>query len=187
MQKNKTGLYSFAIGQHTLTTTPLQVAVMLSALANKGLILKPQILKTSKKEIRKKIFLPDAIRNTILEGLDQVIWGERGTARPFSIRKLKQNLKILEKYKELKHQFIGKTSTAEIMHKCDITPSTKAQKYKHIWFGGISFEPSQKRWEKPELVVVVFLRFGDVGREAAPLAAAVVHKYRELKKKYKDF
>jgi cell division protein FtsI/penicillin-binding protein 2 len=185
--KNKTSLYSFAIGQHTLTTTPLQVAVMLSALANKGFILKPQILKTHKKKIRRKIFLPASIRNTILEGLDQVIWGERGTARPTVIRHLKQNPKILEEYKNLKHQFIGKTSTAEIMHKCDIIPSKKAQKYKHIWFGGISFEPSKKRWEKPELVVVVFLRFGDVGREAAPLAAAVVNKYRELKKKYENF
>lgn len=41
---NKTGLYSFAMGQHSLIVTPLQTAVMYSAFANYGKVLKPQIL-----------------------------------------------------------------------------------------------------------------------------------------------
>ena len=41
---NKTGLYSFAMGQHSLIVTPLQTAVMYSAFANHGKVLKPQIL-----------------------------------------------------------------------------------------------------------------------------------------------
>jgi cell division protein FtsI/penicillin-binding protein 2 len=41
---NKTGLYSFAIGQHSLIVTPLQTAVMYGALARQGQILKPQIV-----------------------------------------------------------------------------------------------------------------------------------------------
>lgn len=41
---NKTGLYSFAIGQHSLIVTPLQTSVMYGALARQGQILKPQIV-----------------------------------------------------------------------------------------------------------------------------------------------
>lgn len=43
---NKTALYSFAIGQHALTVTPIETGVMLSAFANGGEVLKPQIVKT---------------------------------------------------------------------------------------------------------------------------------------------
>lgn len=41
---NRTGLYSFAIGQHSLVVTPLQSAVMLSAIANQGPIIKPKVI-----------------------------------------------------------------------------------------------------------------------------------------------
>lgn len=182
LETNRTGLYSFAIGQHSLITTPLQAAVMLSSIANKGEVLKPQIL-SSKKEVIRTIFLPDPVRNTILTGLDQTIWSEKGSARPDIVKKLKNNTQLMEKYTDLKHQLVGKTSTAEIMYKSDLF--SKAEKYNHIWFGGISFEKEEiGKWENPELVVVVYLRFGDTGREAAPLAAEIVHKYRELKDKY---
>lgn len=40
---NRTGLYSMAIGQHSLVVTPLQTAVMLSAIANNGHVLTPKI------------------------------------------------------------------------------------------------------------------------------------------------
>lgn len=42
---NRTGLYSFAIGQHSLVVTPLQTAVMLATIANKGNVLKPKIVQ----------------------------------------------------------------------------------------------------------------------------------------------
>lgn len=42
---NRTGLYSFAIGQHSLVVTPLQTAVMFSTIANKGKVLKPKIVQ----------------------------------------------------------------------------------------------------------------------------------------------
>jgi len=41
---NKSGLYAFAIGQHSLIVTPLQTAVMLGGLGNHGEIVKPQII-----------------------------------------------------------------------------------------------------------------------------------------------
>lgn len=42
---NKTSLYSFAIGQHTLVVTPLQTALMASTIANQGTALRPKIVK----------------------------------------------------------------------------------------------------------------------------------------------
>jgi len=35
----------------------------------------------------------------------------------------------------------------------------------------------------PELVVVVYLKYGDYGKEAAPLAAQVIKKWREINEK----
>ena len=86
----------------------------------------------------------------------------------------------MNNYQKLRHQLVGKSSTAEIMHKSDIT-SSKAEKYKHIWFAGFSLE---KNSNKPEIVIIIYLQFADFGKESAPLAAEIVHKYRELKEKY---
>ncbi len=181
--ENKTGLYSFAIGQHTFLATPLQTAVMLSALANGGKILKPQILKNAPLEIQNEVFLPSSVRKILFEAMDRVVWGEKGTARASLIKRLSQNPSLLKDYKDLEHAFIGKTSTAEFTFKSDRLPTSKAQKYNDIWFGAISFDPESSQWEKPELVVVVYLRFGEHGRDAAPLAAQMIKKYRELNQK----
>jgi cell division protein FtsI/penicillin-binding protein 2 len=42
---NRTGLYAFAMGQHSLVVTPLQSALMLAAIANHGKVLKPKIVQ----------------------------------------------------------------------------------------------------------------------------------------------
>ena len=135
--------------------------------------------------------MPHEIRNMILEGLDRVVSSSEGSARPNVISKLRRDAKLSEEYINSFHQFVGKTSTAEFMYNPNIYPSSKAQKYKNIWFGAISFEKpkdneSKKQiWEKPELVIVVELNFGSGGKEAAPLAFQIVQKYRELKEKNK--
>jgi cell division protein FtsI/penicillin-binding protein 2 len=229
LQSNRTGLYSTAIGQHTLLVTPLQTAVMLSAIANGGKVFKPILIKETsgafptrsawnafarpplfedelnalgiffplftaafkrseeattealQTEIRRTIELPPSVRSPILEGMNRVIWSNKGTARPARIR----NPMLLPQYLSLRHQIVGKTGTAEILFNPDINPSSKASMYKHIWFSAIAFEENAKvLWESPELVVVVYLRYGDIGREAAPLAAQMIHKWREIKQKY---
>jgi cell division protein FtsI/penicillin-binding protein 2 len=45
VDQNRTGLYSFAIGQHTLETTPLQVALMTATIANRGKMVRPHIVQ----------------------------------------------------------------------------------------------------------------------------------------------
>ncbi|MBN2479957.1 MAG: hypothetical protein JXA94_06995, partial [Parachlamydiales bacterium] len=189
---NKTSLYSFAIGQHSLIVTPLQAAVAFSAIANSGKVLKPKLLKDEKTTILKQLFMPDEIRNMILDGLDKVVSSEKGSARPIIIKKLLKDRKLMDEYKSLKHQFVGKTSTAEFMYNPSTNPSSKAEKYKNIWFAAISFEkPSfeiteynkKNLWDKPEIVVIVELNFADGGKEAAPLAFQIIKKYREIKEK----
>jgi len=188
---DKTSLYSFAIGQHSLVVTPIQTAIMLSAIANKGTILKPKLIKSDEIQIKNKIFMPPEIRHLLLEGLDRVVSSTEGNARPNIISKLRKNSKLSEEYKNSFHQFVGKTSTAEFMYNPNFNPTSQAQKYKNIWFGAISFEKPKENeskkqiWEKPELVVVVELNFGSGGKEAAPLAFQIVQKYRELKEKNK--
>lgn len=168
---NRTGLYSMAIGQHSLVGTPLQVAVMLSSLANGGRLLEPQILK-EEKEIteRWRVFLPAPVQHLLLSGLKQAVMGEKGTARG-----------IRTKYPpELVQRIIGKTSTAEAMARLSLDGMHGAMKIKHTWFGAISYESDD--FSKPELVVIVYLRYGDYGNDAAPRAVEMIKKWREIKK-----
>ena len=229
LSTNRTGLYSTAIGQHTLLVTPLQTANLLAAIANGGKMLKPALVKettgalpnlsawnafelsslcedelnalgiffplftaahnrsekdleqTSKTEVVRQVELPPKVRSQILEGMDRVVWGNKGTARPGVVR----NMAMLPQYVALRHQMVGKTGTAEVLFNPNIHPSGATAMYKHIWFASIAFEENAKvLWESPELIVIVYLRYGDGGREAAPIAAQMIHKWREIKKKY---
>jgi cell division protein FtsI/penicillin-binding protein 2 len=174
---SKTALYSLAIGQHSFTATPIQTAVMLSALVNGGKILRPSIVQNNNATIKREIDIPLPIKAKIMRGLKGVVWGEKGSARADIIRKLKNNPSLKEKYLSLQGQFVGKTSTAEFKYNPFILPSSSATTYKNIWFGAISFDLKMK---KPELVVVVYLQFGISGKEAAPLAAQIIEKYRQI-------
>jgi len=226
LQENRTGLYSYAIGQHSLTVTPLQTARMLATIANGGEVLKPEIVRmiagkeplkgrpflpslafpfkrelssigiffplftetdknreqqTSlfepKKEVLEHIFLPDAIRNILIEGMRKTVTGEKGTARASLIRSLPINPRFITDYIQLTPRLIGKTGTAQILYKSTIDAETKAVIRDHVWFGGIAFSETTR---EPELVVVVYLPFGFAGKEAAPLAAQIVKKWEEI-------
>ncbi len=183
LAQNRTGLYSMAIGQHTLLTTPLQTAIMVATIANGGHVLKPHILKQANPQILRTIELPNGIRNQLLEGMDRVIWSEKGNCRPETIRHLQQNPEWKKRFLALEHQVVGKSGTAEVLYNLSMNPSSTAAMYKHIWFGAVDFGEDGGR-NDPDLVVVVFLRFGDAGREAAPLAAEVINKWRELKRRH---
>ncbi len=231
---NRTGLYAFAIGQHSLTVTPLQTSVMLSAIANKGRVLKPKIVQliagqerlreygdpfsiqqfpfqehlkligihfplfTSclKEEqeshiwvnstcVKQQLFLPDPIRNVLLEGMYKVVNGEKGNARPSVIRSLNRHPEWKKNYLDLQGgQLIGKTGTAEILYKPTLDVETSAFKVDHSWFAGISFLPQQqKSRDKAELVIIVYLPFSKSGgKEGAPIAAEMIKKWREIQK-----
>ncbi len=237
LRENKTGLYSFAIGQHSLVVTPLQTATMLATVANYGKMFQPKIVHlTAGKQasealslstenfpfqealsligasfplftetlgihtnptiqqviptLKQTVFMPLEIRNLLLQGMSQVINGPKGTARPNIIRYLHQNPEAVKPYLNLKQHLVGKTGTAEIFYKPWIDAQSKAEIQNHIWFGGIAFtegtQTPEDHWGEPDLVVVVYLRFSQAGgKEAAPLAAQIVEKWREIQKKHK--
>lgn len=179
---NRTGLYAFAIGQHSLSVTPLQTAVMLAAIANGGEVLRPTLTRTEK-SVKRSLHTPQALRSLLLEGMHRVVSGNRGTARPQIIRSLALDSQTTRDYLALQHQLAGKTSTAEFRYKSTLDRETKPHMRNHIWFGGISFDPL--RGSEPELVVVVYLRFSESGgKRAAPLAAKIIKRWREIRAKH---
>jgi cell division protein FtsI/penicillin-binding protein 2 len=235
LAQNRNGLYSMAIGQHSLVVTPLQTAAMIAAIANKGDLVRPKVVKEIKgKEgylddellspsagfpyeeelssigiyfplfttahnfakqetaretpvkVQRSIFFPKDVYNMITTGMERVIKGERGSARPSGIRALYDHPKAIHDYHDLKNDLWGKTGTAQILYKTTLDVSTEAQMRSHIWFTAVSFPPetrlSPTRFENPELVVVVFQKFGYSGRDAAPIAGQVIQKWRMLKK-----
>ena len=128
--------------------------------------------------------MDEKIRGMLLEGMDRVVSGGKGSARATAIKELLRDPLLMRDYLALQHQMIAKTGTAEIIANLSMNPGSTAQMYKYIWFGAISFTDARRT--DPELVVVVFLRFGDAGKEAAPLAAQIIHKWREIKKKQQN-
>ncbi|MDJ0651713.1 MAG: penicillin-binding transpeptidase domain-containing protein [Simkaniaceae bacterium] len=190
---NQTGLYAFAIGQHSLTVTPLQAASMLATIGNGGAVLKPQIVKmqanssgvTEKtREVKRYLELPSRVRTELIEGMKRVMTGKKGPAQPHRIRALYEHPKWVPDYKAMQSQFIGKTSTAEFVYRPFLDRETPPLMCKDIWFGGLSFkEGDDYRIDMPELSVIVYLKFGDYGKEAAPLAALIIKKWKEIQSK----
>jgi len=178
---NRTGLYAMSIGQHSMVGTPLQTAMMLATVANGGSMLKPQIVKEHviqgenilmQPEVRWQVFLPSQIQNLLLSGMRQVVMGDKGTAR------------MIRKHFDpaLVKQIIGKTSTSEVIERMSLDGENGQMKLKHVWFGGISYASND--FTKPELIVIVYLRYGGWGKDAAPLAVEIVKKWREIKAKH---
>ncbi|MCH9811784.1 hypothetical protein K0U07_03360 [bacterium] len=228
---NKTSLFSFAIGQHSLIVTPLQTAVALSAFANNGEVLKPQIvkaianieptrdplnllykgssnyehayknigvffplfpegdehdpsfyLKKMEKETITSINIPQPVHQTLMQSLYNVVNKSKGTARISAIGSLITSPYKRSIYRKVMKSMAGKTSTAEIAYNPTLDREQPPIITKNIWFTAISY-PEERVDSEPDLVVVVGLRFGPHGKEAAPLAASVIHKWREITKK----
>ncbi|MBN4066531.1 hypothetical protein JYU14_00400 [Simkania negevensis] len=192
---NITGLYAFAIGQHSFVVTPLQTAVMIAAIANQGKILQPVLLKNDLKEqqlpiVRQELFLPKEIREALLEGMYQSIHSDRGTGRKEHIRSYPSRSAVMQAFDAVSNDTVGKTSTAEIVKRVNLDRVIGTTIYKDVGFSAISFERKEgvetsyrPQYDKPELVVVVFLPFADYGKEAAPIALATINKWREIKAK----
>ena len=151
---------------------------MLSAIANGGDLVVPQVLLDAKPETPSRMPMPAPVRDWLVRGMHQVTNGERGTARPSIMRTPYHNPEALQLYKQWRPRIIGKTGTAEILYKGTIDAQSPAQLEKHVWFGGVGF--SDHHLQDPELVVVVYSRFGSAGRQGAPIAAKLMEKWREI-------
>jgi len=94
-----------------MTSSPLQLAVATAALANKGQLFQPTLLKNTKltdqsmTEFKKPIGKQIPINNiqnweTVIDGMRQVIYSPKGTARRLN--------------KKLTYTLAGKTGTAQV-------------------------------------------------------------------------
>ena len=140
---------NMSIGQGFTLATPLQVAVMFSAIANNGYKVKPHLLQTDsqqKQQERVKLNLKPETIAIIRQGLRAVVNGGTG---------YKLNSPDLP-------PAAGKSGTAE-------APPGKP----HTWFGG--YAP----FDRPEIVVVAFAEHsgGGGGSVAAPLVKQVMKAY----------
>jgi cell division protein FtsI/penicillin-binding protein 2 len=241
VEKNRTGLYALAIGQHSLVVTPLQTAVMLSAIANRGKILKPKIVnllagmqpmhgdnsipslpsfpyqeslsligvdfplftgafsqnqnslvKQQPTEVRHQLLMPEMVRKIILKGLHASVQRSYQGGLDSLAKLYKEHPDAIKQFKAMKDQLLGKTSTSESVENLDLDLEEGTNIYTHVWFGGIVYDAEksdqnkstfifQDEFGKPELVVVVYLRYGGYGKEAAPLAAQIAKRWRDIK------
>ena len=138
------------------------------------------VTSTIPKKVRRKIEYPKEVKNYLLNSLYRVVNAEHGSARTTAIRALAESYQEKQVYRKVKPTMIGKTATAEIFYRPCLDRAFKPIICNHIWFSAASFKPKpltqNPDFEKPELVVIVYLRFGDFGKEAAPIAAHMIEK-----------
>lgn len=200
---NRNGLYAMAIGQHSMVVTPLQTAVMMAAIANGGKKLKPKILnmiigkdgvKLAPREIVGEVEMPEEVQKYLVEAMRRVskrtllsAWG--------SLSELYHSFpEAISDLIDIKDELIGKSSTSESVENIDLDLEKGTSVYNHTWFGGIVYDKELTKSKqflfrdskgKPELVVVVYLRYGAWGKDTVPLAAQIAKKWREIKEKHK--
>lgn len=151
---------SNAIGQGQILTTPIQLANMTAAIANRGYYFTPHILKNSndgqpitakyttkrKTTIDKKHFAP------VIEGMHDVF--RSGTAKHVQLKDI---------------EICGKTGTAENFKRID---GKKVQFEDHSIF--VAFAPK----DNPKIALVVYIENGGFGSMiAAPITSLMIEKY----------
>lgn len=226
VDQNRTGLYTFAIGQHTLETTPLQTALMTAIIANQGKVVRPHVVQkiegidrvlhhelleepnwafdklpihttihreenmvqVMSPQVDRILPFPSPVFNYLFEGMQQVVTGPRGTARPAVMRALYDHPTSLRDYLEIHRDLICKTGTAQALYKHSVSSSATPIMEHYICYAAIAYDkksailaPTEK---EPELVIVVSLRYRKAGLEGGPIAAQVVKKWREIKARY---
>ncbi len=151
---------NMAIGQGFVLVTPIQVARAVSAVANGGVLLRPQVaravlapdgrvLRTFPPAVQGRLGLSPSALAALRRGLEAVV--ERGTGQAARVDGLR---------------VAGKTGSAEV-------PRGRP----HAWFAG--YAPA----DDPRVVVVVLVEHGyRGGLTAAPIARAVLSRWWEGQK-----
>ncbi|MBI2342794.1 MAG: penicillin-binding protein 2 [Deltaproteobacteria bacterium] len=160
---------SIAIGQGYDTITPIQAAVMVSAIANGGHRVVPYIVERAVtaravspingwRVVRQHLpLLRPAYVQQIHEGLIDVVNAPYGTAR---------------RLVALKRKIAGKTGTAQVVSL--LRAQGIRSHHDHAWF--VAYAP----YDDPKIAVAVLVEHGGSGsRTASPIAGAVIAAYLE--------
>lgn len=131
-------------------------------------------------EIKRIVPLPSDVFEMITEGMHKVVAGPRGSARPAIMRNFTDHPSARQDYLDIHQDLLAKTGTAQIRYKQTVSKAATAVMRDNVWFASISYRDSPQKYEDPELVVVVFLRFRQSGREGGTIAGQVVKKWREI-------
>jgi penicillin-binding protein 2 len=158
---------SVAIGQGPLIVTPLQVAVMMGAIANGGTVYRPHVvrtiehtnpdgslrrLKVAAQALRQSKFSPNVLEH-VRNGLWKVVNEDGGTGGNARLSGL---------------DICGKTGTVQVIAQSGwfSTAGLPFMQRDHAWFA------SWAKKEAPQMVVVVFVEHAGAhgGTDSAPLA-----------------
>ena len=152
--------YNFSIGQGYVATTPLQMLLVTSAVANGGNVMAPRVVRDIidangravvpfEAKVARQLGVSDDNLALLREGMSQAVsWGTAKTAAVDGV------------------SVAGKTGTAEF------GPDLGGGTYQsHAWFTG--FAPA----EDPEVAVVVFLQQGNGAKNAAPVGGRILDYY----------
>jgi len=157
------------IGQGYVHATPLQVALMTSAIANGGKLLKPQIVKKVVSpqgetlieyhpQENRRLSVGQTIIDLVRRGLEGVVNDPQGTGRASRLDEM---------------TVAGKTGTAQVI----ALGKGKHDNHKdHAWF--TSYAPA----ENPEIAVTALIEHGGKGGAvAAPIVKQILEAYLRLK------
>lgn len=145
---------SLAIGQDALVVSPIQMANMCAAIANRGYYFTPHIVRKidgkaisdSTYTVAKHTSIDEKHFSTIIQGMEKVYTGHHGTAKTARVKNI---------------EICGKTGTAENPHGED-----------HSIF--IAFAPK----DKPQIAIAVYIENGGWGSTwAAPIASLMIEQY----------
>jgi penicillin-binding protein 2 len=167
---------SASIGQGFNLVTPIQQAIMMTAVANGGVLLKPYLVKRIEELGGKahKEFYPEVIGQVGVapEHMEQV---------RLALRDVVNGAKGTGKKSRMKNVIVsGKTGTAQVVRMKSNEEIAKGEiipfKYRdHAWF--VAFAP----YEKPEIAVAIIVEHGGHGgATAGPIAGKIFKKYFEL-------
>ena len=148
---------NMSIGQGQLLVTPLQIARMMAAVANGGILWKPRLVQRVEQADGTLAYTASSKMTERVE-LSPVVWAFLRSALSAVV---KEGTGVAARLPGV--EIAGKTGTAQTISKSD---SAKGQD--HAWFA--SFAPA----DDPQVVVVVFVeRGGHGGETAAPIARQI--------------
>ena len=164
--------YNMAIGQGDVLATPLQVTMMTAAVANDGVLYRPQVVvamtdaenrlvQFNRPVVRRELPISSENLEIVRQGMWMAVNEEWGTAPDASL------LPEID--------VAGKTGTAEFFDP-QLGRDLAGNLPTHAWF--TAFAP----YEAPEIALTVFVYNGGEGSQvAAPIAREILRKYFELK------